>query len=135
MVLTELFIGDIRLFARKIGRFQNFFAQPFAAVCLDGGISPASALIHRVLLDTEREEVAEEKRRDYKTILQEFVQRTPNQTLSYRLFGESGPDHDKTFYFEVLLNGGAVGKGAGRSKKEAEQMAAKDALEKLTDQR
>ena len=105
----------------------------FAAVYLDGGISAASALIHRVLLDTEREEVAEEKRRDYKTILQEFVQRTPNQTLSYRLFGESGPDHDKTFYFEVLLNGGAVGKGAGRSKKEAEQMAAKDALEKLTD--
>ena len=107
----------------------------FAAVYLDGGISAAGALIHRVLLDTEREEVAEEKRRDYKTILQEFVQRTPNQTLSYRLFGESGPDHDKTFYFEVLLNGGAVGKGAGRSKKEAEQMAAKDALEKLTDQR
>ena len=107
----------------------------FAAVYLDGGISAASALIHRVLLDTEREEVAEEKRRDYKTILQEFVQRTPNQTLSYRLFGESGPDHDKTFYFEVLLNGGAVGKGAVRSKKEAEQMAAKDALEKLTDQR
>ena len=105
------------------------------AVYLDGGISAASALIHRVLLDTEREEVAEEKRRDYKTILQEFVQRTPNQTLSYRLFGESGPDHDKTFYFEVLLNGGAVGKGAGRSKKEAEQMAAKDALEKLTNQR
>ena len=107
----------------------------FAAVYLDGGIGAASALIHRVLLDTEREEVAEEKRRDYKTILQEFVQRTPNQTLSYRLFGESGPDHDKTFYFEVLLNGGTVGKGAGRSKKEAEQMAAKDALEKLTDQR
>ena len=101
----------------------------FAAVYLDGGISAASALIHRVLLDTEREEVAEEKRRDYKTILQEFVQRTPNQTLSYRLFGESGPDHDKTFYFEVLLNGGAVGKGAGRSKKEAEQQAAREALE------
>ena len=51
----------------------------FAAVYLDGGISAASALIHRVLLDTEREEVAEEKRRDYKTILQEFVQRTPNR--------------------------------------------------------
>ena len=51
----------------------------FAAVYLDGGISAASALIHRVLLDTEREEVAEEKRRDYKTLLQEFVQRTPNQ--------------------------------------------------------
>ena len=107
----------------------------FAAVYLDGGISAASALIHRVLLDTEREEVAEEKRRDYKTILQEFVQRTPNQTLSYRLFGESGPDHDKTFCFEVLLNGTAVGKGAGRSKKEAEQMAAKDALEQMTEKK
>lgn len=58
------------------------------------------------------------------------MQRTPNQTLSYRLFGESGPDHDKTFYFEVLLNGGAVGKGAGRSRREAEQMAAKDAARK-----
>ena len=102
---------------------------------LDGGIGAASALIHRVLLDTEREEVAEEKRRDYKTILQEFVQRTPNQTLSYRLFGESGPDHDKTFCFEVLLNGTAVGKGAGRSKKEAEQMAAKDALEQMTEKK
>ena len=123
----------------KLGNGESILADAteavFAAVYLDGGISAASALIHRVLLDTEREEVAEEKRRDYKTILQEFVQRTPNQTLSYRLFGESGPDHDKTFYFEVLLNGGAVGKGAGRSKKEAEQMAAKDALEKLTDQR
>ena len=104
----------------------------FAAVYLDGGIQAASALIHRVLLDTEREDVAEEKRRDYKTILQEFVQRTPNQTLAYRLFGESGPDHDKTFCFEVLLNEEVVGKGEGRSKKEAEQMAAKDALELLT---
>ena len=107
----------------------------FAAVYLDGGIGAASALIPPVLLDTEREEVAEEKRRDYKTILQEFVQRTPNQTLSYRLFGESGPDHDKTFCFEVLLNGTAVGKGAGRSKKEAEQMAAKDALEQMTEKK
>ncbi|MFQ6976626.1 MAG: ribonuclease III [Oscillibacter sp.] len=89
----------------------------FAAVYLDGGISAASALIHRVLLDTEREEVAEEKRRDYKTILQEFVQRTPNQTLSYRLFGESGPDHDKTFYFEVLLNGGAVGRARAAARR------------------
>ena len=51
--------------------------------------------------------------------------------IAHRLFGESGPDHDKTFCFEVLLNGTAVGKGAGRSKKEAEQMAARGALEAL----
>lgn len=104
----------------------------FAAVYLDGGIGAASKLIHSVLLDKEREEVAEEKRRDYKTNLQEFVQRTPNQVLSYRMVGEQGPDHNKVFSFEVLLNDAVVGAGEGRTKKEAEQMAAKDALEKVT---
>ncbi|MDD5964997.1 MAG: ribonuclease III [Oscillospiraceae bacterium] len=103
----------------------------FAAVYLDGGIRAASELIHRVLLDKEREETAEAKRRDYKTKLQELVQRTPNQVLTYRLIGEQGPDHDKVFSFAVLLNDTVVGTGEGRSKKEAEQMAAKDALESM----
>ena len=103
----------------------------FAAVYLDGGIRAASELIHRVLLDKEREETAEAKRRDYKTKLQELVQRTPNQVLTYRLIGEKGPDHDKVFSFAVLLNDTVVGTGEGRSKKEAEQMAAKDALESM----
>ena len=102
-----------------------------AAVYLDGGMSAASALIHRVLLDKEREEAVEERRRDYKTALQELVQREPNQTLTYRLSGESGPDHDKTFAFEVLLNGAVIGRGEGHSKKEAEQMSARAALEEL----
>ena len=103
----------------------------FAAVYLDGGIRAASELIHRVLLDKEREETAEAKRSDYKTKLQELVQRTPNQVLTYRLIGEQGPDHDKVFSFAVLLNDTVVGTGEGRSKKEAEQMAAKDALESM----
>ena len=103
----------------------------FAAVYLDGGIRAASELIHRVLLDKEREETAEAKRRDYKTKLQELVQRTPNQVLTYRLIGEQGPDHDKVFSFAVLLNDTVVGTGEGRSKNEAEQMAAKDALESM----
>lgn len=103
----------------------------FAAVYLDGGIRAASELIHRVLLDKEREETAEAKRRDYKTKLQELVQRTPNQVLTYRMTGEQGPDHDKVFSFAVLLNDTVVGTGEGRSKKEAEQMAAKDALESM----
>ena len=103
----------------------------FAAVYLDGGIRAASELIHRVLLDKEREETAEAKRRDYKTKLQELVQRTPNQVLTYRLIGEQGPDHDKVFSFAVLLNDTVVATGEGRSKKEAEQMAAKDALESM----
>ena len=103
----------------------------FAAVYLDGGIEEARKLIHRVLLDTEREDIAEEKRRDYKTLLQEYVQRSPNQTLTYAMVGESGPDHAKTFLAEVQLNGTRIGSGSGHSKKEAEQMAARDAMEKL----
>lgn len=103
----------------------------FAAVYLDGGIEAASALIHRVLLDCQREEVVEEKRKDYKTALQELVQRQPDQELVYRMAGESGPDHNKTFLAEVLLNGAVVGAGEGHSKKEAEQSAARAALDKL----
>ena len=100
----------------------------FAAVYLDGGIGEASALIHRLLLDAEKEEAVEERRRDYKTALQELVQRQAGQELSYRMAGEQGPDHAKTFAAEVLLNGTVVGTGSGHSKKEAEQSAAKAAL-------
>ena len=105
----------------------------FAAVYLDGGIAAASALIHRVLLDAEREEVVEERRRDYKTALQELVQRQADRALTYRMVGERGQDHAKTFAAEVLLNGKAVGSGSGHSKKEAEQAAARSALERLSE--
>ena len=103
----------------------------FAAVYLDGGITAASTLIHRVLLDAEKEDVVEERRRDHKTALQELVQRQADQVLTYRMIGEEGPDHDKTFVAEVLLNGTQVGTGSGHSKKDAEQSAAKAALRKL----
>ena len=51
--------------------------------------------------------------------------------ISYEMMGQSGPDHDKTFLFRVLINGAPVGEGSGRSKKEAEQMAAREALERM----
>ena len=105
----------------------------FAAVYLDGGIGAASTLIHRVLLDAEKEEVVEERRRDYKTALQELVQRQADQVLTYRMVGEEGPDHNKTFVAEVRLNGQPLGTGSGHSKKEAEQAAARTALEKLSE--
>lgn len=103
----------------------------FAAVYLDGGIAEASALIHRVLLDTEKEEAVEERRRDYKTALQELVQRQTGQELLYRMISSSGPDHCKIFEAEVCLNGKQVGTGTGHSKKEAEQSAAAAALKVL----
>ena len=107
----------------------------FAAVYLDGGLEAARALIHRVLLDKERETDVEERRRDYKTELQELVQRKSDQLLRYELTGSSGPDHAKEFAFRVTLNGAEIGTGTGRSKKEAEQSAACAALEHLKNEK
>ena len=104
----------------------------FAAVYLDGGMDCARDLIHRVLLSKGDITVAESRRRDYKTELQELVQRKPHQVLRYELVGQSGPDHAKVFTVAVLLNGDPVGEGSGHSKKEAEQASARAALEKLT---
>ena len=66
---------------------------------------------------------------DYKSRLQEMVQ-TDKKSLEYRLISETGPSHDKTFVFEVVIDGIVYGKGQGKSKKEAEQNAAYDALKK-----
>ncbi len=102
----------------------------FAAVYLDGGMKAADELIHRVLLDKEREEAVEERRRDFKTELQERVQRQQgDKELRYEMVGATGPDHAKIFTFRVILNGREAGIGTGRSKKEAEQSAARAALE------
>ena len=103
----------------------------FAAVYLDGGIAAADALIHRLLLDAEREEVVEERRRDYKTALQELVQRTPGTAVTYQLVEESGPDHCRVFVMEAFVGGVSAGRGEGHSKKEAEQAAARAALKAL----
>ena len=103
----------------------------FAAVYLDGGIGAASQLIHRVLLDAEKEEAVEERRKDYKTALQELIQRTLGRTITYQLVEETGPDHCRVFVMEVSVDGQVSGRGEGRSKKEAEQAAAKAALKLL----
>ena len=100
-----------------------------AAVYLDGGIGQARKLIHDLVLTDEKEKTA--AGRDFKTALQELVQRESGQVLAYRLTGESGPDHAKTFCMEVQLNGKTIGAGQGRSKKEAEQAAAKAAVASL----
>ena len=101
-----------------------------AAVYLDGGIGSARKLIQRFILDKEEEKSAS---RDYKTALQELVQRESGRVLGYKLIGAQGPDHAKIFSVEVDLNGVPIGQGQGRSKKEAEQMAARAAIGKLTE--
>jgi len=100
-----------------------------AAVYLDGGIGSARKIIQKYILSREMSGLT--KPRDYKTALQELVQRENGQVLAYHLTGEEGPDHNKRFFVEVTLNGKRVGEGSGRSKKEAEQMSAKAAIELL----
>ena len=100
-----------------------------AASFLDGGLEAALKIVRQFILV----EVPVKKlhNADYKTALQELVQQKKNQVLSYAMVGQSGPDHDKKFDVEVSLNGRVVGKGSGSSKKRAEQMAAKAAIENL----
>ena len=123
----------IRDVIRETWQYDRFCSQrtarKLAAVYLDGGIGSARKIIQRYILCREIEGL--NSSRDYKTALQELVQRESGQVLKYRLTGEEGPDHDKRFFVEVDLNGTPVGSGKGHSKKEAEQMAAKAAIAKL----
>lgn len=101
-----------------------------AAIFLDGGMGEAEKFVNKFIISAyEAGENALD--RDYKTDLQELVQRKSGQVLSYTLVGEAGPDHAKTFTIAVLLNGEELGTGTGRTKKTAEQLAAKSALERL----
>ena len=100
-----------------------------AACYLDGGLESAAAFIRSFILC--HVPVKQLQNVDYKTKLQELVQRKKNQSLAYVLVSESGPDHDKSFMVEVSLNETVVGQGSGRSKKRAEQDAARAAIEKL----
>lgn len=107
---------------------SDAFEALIAAVFLDGGIEEAKKFI----LGLIKPEINSHKQnvfKDYKTTLQEIIQKNPGEHLEYYLIGESGPDHNKHFTVEVHLNSNVIGKGGGKSKKEAEQQAAREALE------
>lgn len=102
------------------------FEAVIAAIYLDGGLDE----VRKFVLDFIKKAATQQINiRDYKTELQEIIQKNPDEHLTYVLVGESGPDHDKRFEVEVNLNSNVIGCGKGRSKKLAEQQAAKQALE------
>ena len=107
---------------------SDAFVALIAAIFLDGGYESARDFIMNFIPD-EIKNIHKKPIKDYKTTLQEIVQKNPGERLEYRLIGESGPDHDKHFVSEVLLNSNSIGRGGGKSKKEAEQQAAREALE------
>jgi ribonuclease-3 len=97
-----------------------------AAIYLDGGIVPARAFVLDHILAEKPTELT-----DYKTALQELVQSTGGVSPQYKIIDEYGPDHAKTFVARVEIEGEPAGEGSGRTKKEAEQSAAKAAMESL----
>ncbi len=114
--------------ARRPSIVSDAFEALIAAIYLDGGMEAARKHILRFVIP-EIEQHKNHSFKDYKTALQEIIQKNPGEKLEYRLVGSSGPDHDKHFKVEVCLNSNVIGKGGGRSKKEAEQQAAREALE------
>lgn len=115
---------------------QTLLADAFeavvAAVYLDGGLSAARDLLHRILFEQAVEQRGERiSESDRKSALQEFLQGRGQPPAEYRLAGESGPDHQKIFQIEVWISGECLARGEGSTKKEAEQHAARSALEQL----
>jgi ribonuclease III len=115
---------------------QTLLADAFEAVVagvyLDAGLGPAREVLRRVLFEQTLEERGERiAESDRKSALQEFLQGRGRPPAEYRLAGESGPDHQKIFMIEVWVDGERMARGEGGTKKEAEQRAARSALEQL----
>ena len=125
--------GEDRLGGRsRASILADAVESVIAASYLDGGMEAARRFIEKFVLTNVP--VKRMHNTDYKTALQELVQQKKNQVLTYVLTGESGPDHDKVFCVEVLLNDVPIGSGNGSSKKRAEQAAAQSALKALADE-
>ena len=115
---------------KRVSILADMVEAIIAAIYLDGGLDEAKRFVMaHVLSDAQLE--AGRGAVDYKTALQELVQRGGEVSIRYELVGESGPDHNKIFTFSVSVDGKTIGEGSGRTKIEAEQMAARRALESL----
>lgn len=115
----------------KASILSDAFEALMGAVMLDGGYEECSRIILSILGDKIKQAASGSLNRDFKTRLQESVQeKDKSAKIEYRLSGESGPDHNKTFETELIINDKLCGRGKGSSKARAEQAAAEDALSK-----
>lgn len=105
------------------------FEALIASLYLDGGIGVAEKFVLKFISEQMEDKKVSSAFVDYKTELQEIIQQNKEEKVEYVVVDESGPAHDKSFTVEVHLNSNVIGKGTGKSKKIAEQMAAKEALE------
>jgi len=105
------------------------FEAVIAAIYLDGGLKPTFKFVKDTFLPKIKMPSRQDS--DYKTLFQEFIQPKPDMSYKYELAAEEGPNHDKLFTIELKINGITMGTGKGKSKKMAEQEAAKAALREL----
>ena len=108
---------------------EDVFEAVIGALYLDQGIEFCIKFITKIFKDDVINFKIDDFK-DYKSLLQEAMQAEYRESVTYRVIREMGPPHDKTFEVEVLFNNCILGKGSGKSKKEAEQNAASDALKK-----
>ena len=134
---NNLSLGDYMLFGKgesastggrhRKSTLADAFEAVIAAIYLDGGMDEAKKFVLPFISDM-LETVIKIGTEDYKSRLQRIVQQTPEEVLTYTMVGEDGPPHDRTFEYEVYLNSNLLGRGKGKSKREAEQAAAREAL-------
>ena len=110
---------------------SDAFEALLAAIYLDAGLDYAKRWLLNLMQDAFLDAMSGNRNKDYKTELQELVQSRHVGKLSYRVAGESGPDHNKRFEIEVVLDNKVIGRAEGASKKEAEQSAARIAIDVL----
>lgn len=133
----ELNIGEFMLLGKGEQQYKgnerpsilaDAFEAVLAAIYLDGGMNPAKELVLRFVKE-DLIHIEKITFKDYKTKLQEIIQKNPEERLEYVLVDEQGPDHNKEFTVDIMLNSNVIATGKGRSKKAAEQSAASKALE------
>jgi len=136
-IAQELELGDYLLLGKgeertngrkKLSIQSDALEALIGAIYLDGGFVEALRVIAKLFSPSLNRISLDKSINDFKTELQEYSQETFQSTPEYRLEKETGPDHNKTFYVGVYLKGNLMGEGKGKSKKEAEQNAAKEAL-------
>lgn len=115
----------------RVSNLENAMEALIAAVFLDGGYEAAREFIEKQFSEKIEKVLSGKPPEDHKSALQEKLQASGPVSIKYETVREEGPEHDKTFYVRVVVDGSECGRGSGKSKKEAEQQAAGMALESL----
>lgn len=118
---------------RRASILSDAYEAVLGALYLDGGLEPVRAFVSAELLESLEETLADHRLANYKSQLQEKIQAHLKTPPRYKVSATSGPDHAKKFVVEVVVRGRVLGRGEGKSKKVAEQRAAREALNGLAD--